>query len=768
MKYFVLLVMIITQTLVPLFSQNTFSNLDLNSENSLLFTAEYQEKNGKKYNNLYVYNFDKEITQNISGLGESNPKLLTCYPENFYLLGNKKIIEIENRNGKARYSFNEKKLSWVELPQDLLNNSQSFIPTKDFLPELRSVSPNGNWYVYLEKKTPATAKLILKTFESDVQVVLQEHIDCTFETIPVLWSPDSSVLVYEKNEELYFLNIKNKATVQQIPEEYRRIGRGKIANLCWASEKDLVYISNQIVYLIPSNELFTRALYSDLVGIGRIIGRLPYTFNSRTDKFWSNAQGDALVLLKNKQVLEYIELSGIATLDAKSLFSCPFVPLSGTSYSFKVFWTPAEKTLIQKPYVWIEGIKNGKTESFVYTLSPKTETQSAFFEILPLPSFVYDVQQSPDGEKVAFLSNKGIHVYDIASWKQIAVSTTESIVRYAWKSAFEIVLGGNETFSVWNFAQNKKEILFLTNIQVYGWYVEQVKDAEKFSIVARSKDGNHFIYDAKNNVWSTTSKILNRRATKQNLQWRVFLDDSLNNSFTNAIFGRKLTAESSNIALFPETMKKTQNQQKKIALVFDAMESGAGVTKVLHVLNKYSIKATFFINGEFLRRFPNHVEQIVSENHQCASLFYTPYSLTASNYTMNESFIRRGLARNEDDFFELTGKELALFWHAPFYEKNDVIVLGGNLSGYELIEPSLVVPDTQTLEAAVKNNEPYFSSSQIIDSIGKKAQSGMIIPISLGLSEGTRIDYLYDNIELLITSLIRSGFDIVTVSELSR
>ena len=85
----------------------------------------------------------------------------------------------------------------------MLNNSQSFIPTKDFLPELRSVSPNGNWYVYLEKKTPATAKLILKTFESDVQVVLQEHIDCTFETIPVLWSPDSSVLVYEKNEELY-------------------------------------------------------------------------------------------------------------------------------------------------------------------------------------------------------------------------------------------------------------------------------------------------------------------------------------------------------------------------------------------------------------------------------------------------------------------------------------------------------------------------------------------------------------------------------------
>lgn len=768
MKYFVIFLMVIVHSIYPLFSQNTFSNLDLNSKNSLLFTAEYQEKSGKKYNNLYVYNFDKKIAQNISGLGESNPKLLTCYPENFYLLGNNEIIEIENRNGKARYSFKDKKLSWIELPQDLLHNKNSFIPTKDFLPDLRSVSPNGNWYVYLEKKSPATATLVLRTFESDVQVVLQENVDCTFESLPVLWSPDSSVIIYEKEEELYFLNIKNKATVQQIPEEYRKIGRGKIANVSWATEKDLVYINNKIVYVIPSNELFTRALYADLVGIGRIVGRLPYNFNSRTDKFWSNAEGSALVIVKNKQILEYIELSTIATIDAKSLFSCPFVPLTGTAYSFKVFWTPERKSLVQKPFIWIEGIRNGKTESFVYKLNSSAEGKTAYFEVLPLPSFVFDMQLSPDRDKIAFLSNKGIHVYDIASWKQIAVSTTEPIVRYAWKSDSEILLGGIETFTAWNCTKNEKSMLFLTSANSYGWHFEEIGNDKIFSVIARTNDGNSFVYDEKNNIWVKTSKILNRRASKQNLQWRVFLDDSLNNNFTNAIFGRKLTPESSNIALFPETMQKTKSQQKKIALVFDAMENGDGLTKILHVLNKYSIKSTFFLNGEFLRCFPQQVEQIVAENHQCASLFYTTHPLTSSNYTMNESFIRRGLARNEDDFYELTGKELALFWHAPYYEKNEVIVSGGNLSGYELVEPSFLIYDTQTLETAVKDNVPYFTSSQIIDSICKQAHAGMIIPVSVGLSEGTRIDYLYDNIELLITSLIRSGFELVTVSELSR
>ena len=32
-----------------------------------------------------------------------------------------------------------------------------------------------------------------------------------------------------------------------------------------------------------------------------------------------------------------------------------------------------------------------------------------------------------------------------------------------------------------------------------------------------------------------------------------------------------------------------------------------------------------------------------------------------------ENFIRRGLARNEDDFYEATGSELSLVWHMPNY-----------------------------------------------------------------------------------------------------
>ena len=40
------------------------------------------------------------------------------------------------------------------------------------------------------------------------------------------------------------------------------------------------------------------------------------------------------------------------------------------------------------------------------------------------------------------------------------------------------------------------------------------------------------------------------------------------------------------------------------------------------------------------------------------------------------------------------------------------------------------------------------------------------MPISVGIATGTRGDYLYDKLDVLISAILSEGYEIVTVSEL--
>ena len=166
------------------------------------------------------------------------------------------------------------------------------------------------------------------------------------------------------------------------------------------------------------------------------------------------------------------------------------------------------------------------------------------------------------------------------------------------------------------------------------------------------------------------------------------------------------------------------------------------------------------------KKVSNSGKEIASLGHQCGSMFYIPYTLDTRLYAIDETFIRRGLARNEDDFFYLIGKELSLIWHAPDYFSNAIIQSASKKAGYKLIDSPYPTGDTLTLEEATEKNLPYRYSSQIIDSIVTSLKPGLIIPISCGLQNGTRLDYLYDKIDVLIAAILSAGYDIVPVSDL--
>ena len=149
-------------------------------------------------------------------------------------------------------------------------------------------------------------------------------------------------------------------------------------------------------------------------------------------------------------------------------------------------------------------------------------------------------------------------------------------------------------------------------------------------------------------------------------------------------------------------------------------------------------------------------------------MFYTALDLTSNeDFLVDVNYIRRGLARNEDEFYDLTESELSVIWHAPFYATNKDVLKAGDLAGYLYVDRTIDPLDAVTFEqAALTDMTTYKPANAIIEHIVSQLKDGMVIPVAVGVSGGSRDDFLYDKLDLLLVSILDAGYDIVSVSEL--
>jgi hypothetical protein len=102
----------------------------------------------------------------------------------------------------------------------------------------------------------------------------------------------------------------------------------------------------------------------------------------------------------------------------------------------------------------------------------------------------------------------------------------------------------------------------------------------------------------------------------------------------------------------------------------------------------------------------------------------------------------------------------------PDYYLTNTILKAGENSGYTWIDKGLAPQDYVTYEKSLEEEIQYLSTSEIIDYVIENLEPGAIIPISVGIASGTRGDYLYDKLDVLISAILSEGYEIVTVSEL--
>ncbi len=178
-------------------------------------------------------------------------------------------------------------------------------------------------------------------------------------------------------------------------------------------------------------------------------------------------------------------------------------------------------------------------------------------------------------------------------------------------------------------------------------------------------------------------------------------------------------------------------------------------------MRKYNVSGTFFINGEFIRRYPAETKQIVLNGYQTASMFFSQTDLVNNPFVVDEEFIRRGLARNEDEFYNCTGKELSLYWHGPYYSVNNDIIKYSATAGYTTIVSYSKLNDSELLP---KDTSPEQIIQDYCNTLSKLG--GGVVPVSVGFAQGNRTEPLYNYLDLLICALLDSGFEFVDIQEL--
>lgn len=111
---------------------------------------------------------------------------------------------------------------------------------------------------------------------------------------------------------------------------------------------------------------------------------------------------------------------------------------------------------------------------------------------------------------------------------------------------------------------------------------------------------------------------------------------------------------------------RVETDKKEIALTFDISYNEGNVDKILDVLDKYDVKATFFVVGNWVDNNQDVVKKIHDRGHEIGNHSYShPYFNEIS-----ESEMKTELDKTSKKIKDIIGEETTLF-RPPYGEINE-------------------------------------------------------------------------------------------------
>jgi len=190
---------------------------------------------------------------------------------------------------------------------------------------------------------------------------------------------------------------------------------------------------------------------------------------------------------------------------------------------------------------------------------------------------------------------------------------------------------------------------------------------------------------------------------------------------------------------------------KQIALTFDAGWEFRNTEALLNLLDKYNIKATFFVRGLWVKEHPNLALEIVTKGHALEN-----HSLTHGHMnTMTDLEVKNEISQTTDIIKEVTGYVPYLF-RPPFGEYDERILRILKSEGYNYT----ILWTVDSHDWAQELNGVKITKDYLVNRVLDNASDNGIILMHVGGYE------TINALQEIITGLKSEGYELVKVNDM--
>jgi peptidoglycan/xylan/chitin deacetylase (PgdA/CDA1 family) len=731
-----------------------FSSILINAEirfNPLCITKE----------NIFLFNSEESIGGNdtVKTLflgklkGEAGDfESLSFYPENLYFNERSNKLFIENRIGLYTYDLNKNIISPIEIYPGFTKKDEFVI----YRPQKAGISPNSRFVIGKVPTSPTKSSIFLYDTQDNTADEIVKDVETTPGIQAGLWSEDSNYFIYQKNNNIYYFSINDYKNGKLLNEKWRWIGKVNLTNTFWTKDNNLIWIEENIIYKADPNQFFYRSIYKNYLRQGDIVGKIPFIIDNAFDSFVYNDSAKKFIIAKDGSSIFYYSLTN-------DLKENPYIQINDNMRfdSCSLFNTG-------EGIVSVKILSGGKVNKIIILLKKSGDEFSFtnFNSIYIQNAEIYGFSKNRDESQFVVNTSKGAYCYDFASLKLLWKYEDEKIISSINTGANDWILGG--FYTTLKYDGTKFKPLFASSIEDAGFLfggneIGLVSNKKNFVVDKNSKTileysftKNDMSKEEKNNKYRILSREINKGFYKE----AFYIKDLYSGNQIEITGLPKLRYKlyQPELVLDANYYSSPDPQKHEVSLVFNCIKTGEGIFPILTALSNFKINASFFINGNFMDINPAITREIGNFNFEVGNMFQYYVNLTDNNFLIDKNFIRQGLSSNEEKFYKLSGKNFSPYWHTPFYAQNETIIKYGLDNGYKFVSYQLDSFDWISENNRELDRKYYMNNSELIDRILHNLLPGEIIVFSAGKNYIKRDDWLFNDLDLLISELVRAGY----------
>lgn len=188
--------------------------------------------------------------------------------------------------------------------------------------------------------------------------------------------------------------------------------------------------------------------------------------------------------------------------------------------------------------------------------------------------------------------------------------------------------------------------------------------------------------------------------------------------------------------------------KKEVYLTFDAGYDNGELPKILDILNEKNIKVSFFLTGDFVKRFPELTIRMTLEGHTICNHTYNHKNITK----LSKEELQVEITKLEESYFNLTGKQMAKYFRPPEGEFDEISLKNVNSLGYKTVFWSSAYCDW--------NEKGQKSVEYTIDMYMNNLHNGAIL-LMHSVSSSNR-----EALSTIIDEVLSLGYEFKTVTSL--